>query len=262
MSKISGTTVQLYFGGKAVAMQKGLNLSINDSIIDGSNKESLGWFEGIGGEKDAKIDFTSLFSTGLLTDTPSVLGAKDTIGYLLSRERLLMSILDIGYPIVGEVNMSTLTLDAPKESGMGMTGSCKVLGKLYPLANIGGLPVNLITDPNGNTSDYDALTHSGISITSAIKSTAGAKKCDTNTISVGNGVAYKLAVYLTLNSGQAPTVGIWDNTSAYISNTQLLVAGLNFVTLTSTSTDASASLRFSNSSNGNWSTSPIYLFAA
>lgn len=257
MAAINGTNILLYSNGKAVAMQKNLSFGVNDSLSDASNKESAGWSESIGGMRDAPIDFSSLFSTGLMTDTPAVLSAKDLMDYLTARTDLLVAILDGGYPIVGKVLMSSLKFDAPKEEVMGLSGSLKVDGPLYVLRDT---LANMITDPDGNTTDYDTLTVSSISITSAIKSTAGAKKCDSNTISVADTGVYKLAVFLTLNSGQAPTVGLWDNTSAYISNTQLLVAGLNFVTLTATATDASASLRFSNSANGNWSTTPIYLF--
>jgi|WetSurMetagenome_2_1015567.scaffolds.fasta_scaffold00157_49 hypothetical protein len=257
MSKINGTNVLLYSGGKVVAVQKGLSLSVNDSIIDGTNKESLGWFEGISGLKDAKIDFTSLFSTGLMTDNPSVLGAKDLMDYLIARNDLLVSILDLGYPVVGKVLQGSLSFDAPLEGAMSLSGSLKVNGKLYVLH---GTSANLITDPDAGTYDYDTLTVSGLAITSAIKSTAGAKFCQSNTISVADTGIYKLAVFITSNSGALPTVGIWNNTSAYISNTEVLVAGLNLITLTATATDASASLRFSNTGNANFSTSPLYLF--
>jgi predicted secreted protein len=257
MAKINGTSVLLYSQGKCIAYQKGLSVVINDSLIDATNKESLAWAEQIPGLRDAKIDFTALFGTGLMTDTPTILSAKDLMDYILNRTELLVSVLDTGYPIVGKVNMNSLAFDAPVEGAMGLSGSLKVQGALYSLS---GTMINLVTDPDGGTSDYDTLTHTGLAITSAVKSSAGNKKCDSNTISVAITGVYKLAIFLTLNSGQAPTVGIWDNTSAYISNTSLLVAGLNLVTLTSTATDASASLRFSNTSNGNWLCSPIYLF--
>ena len=73
-----------------------------------------------------------------------------------------------------------------------------------------------------------------------------------NTISVADTRVYKLATFLTLNSGAAPTVGIWDNTSAFISNTQVMTSGFNLITLTATATDVSASLKFKNTGNGNW----------
>jgi predicted secreted protein len=257
MAKINGTSVLLYSQGKAIAYQKGLSLSINDTLIDATNKESLAWSEQIPGLRDAKIDFTALFGTGLMTDTPIILSAKDLMDYILNKTDLLISILDTGFPIVGKVNMASLAFDAPVEGAMSLSGSLKVSGGLYSLS---GAMANLITDPDAGTSDYDTTTVSGISITSAVKSSAGNKKCDSNTISVAYLGIYKLAIFLTLNSGQAPTVGLWDNTSAYISNTSLLVAGLNIVTLVSTATDASASLRFSNTSNCNWVTTPIYLF--
>jgi hypothetical protein len=252
MSAINGTAMLLYANGTVIAMQKGISVALNIDLPDATNKESAGWNQHILGSRDAKIDFSSLAGMGT-----TGMSAKALMNFILNQQSILVSILGLGLPIVGEVNMSSLSIDAPLGNVMTLSGNFTVNGPLFWLANT---QLNMITDPDAGTHDYDTLTVSDISITSAIKSTAGAKKCDSNTISVVDTGVYKLAVYLTLNSGQAPTVGIWDNSSAYISNTQALVSGLNLVTLTATATDASASLRFSNSANGNWSTSPLYLF--
>lgn len=253
MAAINGTNLLLYSDGQVIAMQKGINLNIDTNLPDATSKDSAGWAQHIQGELSAKIDFTSLFAT-------SVTGGMDAtalMNYILNRQSLLISILGLSFPIVAQVDLSSLSFDAPVEGVMSLSGSLKVNGPLFCLT---GAMANMITDPDANATDYDTLTISGVSITSAIKSTAGAKKCDSNTLNIVSAGVYKLAVYLTLNSGQAPTVGIWDNTSAYISNTQALVNGLNLITFTATGSDASASLRFNNSANGNWSTSPIYLF--
>lgn len=257
MSAVKGTSVLIYANGKAIAMQRGLSISFNGNPIDASNKESLGWYECIMGQGDAKIDFNALFSTGLMTDNPTVLSAKDLLTYLISRTSLLVSILDLGVPIVGEVFQDSMSFEAPNEGVMTLAGSFKVNGPLYALT---GSMANLITDPDSGGTDYDTLSVSGLAITSAIKSTAGTKYCQSNVISVADAGIYKLALFLTSNSGALPTVGIWNNTSAYISNTTALVAGLNIVTLTSTATDASASLRFSNTGNANWSCGNVSLF--
>ena len=251
MSALSGTNMLLHSGGVVIAMQKGISVAFDMDLPDATSKDSGGYKQHILGERNVKIDFSALAGLGA-TENARVLMDK-----VLASQSLLVSILGLNYPLVGEVNMNSISIDAPKANVMNLSGNFTVNGPLFYLRDTAA---NLITDPNGNTADYDTLTHTDLAITSAIKSTAGAKKCDSNTISVANTGVYKLAVYLTLNSGQAPTVGLWDNTSAYISNTQLLVAGLNFITLTCTSTDASASLRFSNSANGNWNCSPIYLF--
>jgi hypothetical protein len=261
MGAISGTILLLYSEGLPIAMQKGLSVALDMDLPDATNKDSAGWAHHILGYRNAKIDFSALANVGLPGDTPPVvMSAKALMDYIIAQESLLVSILGLGYPIIGEVNMSSLSFDAPGGGVMTLSGSLIVNGILYVLSDVGGMPVNLVTDPDGNSYSYDTLDVSGLNITSAIKSSAGEKYCNSNTISVTDTYVYKLAVFLTLNGGAAPTVGIWDNTSAFISNTQVLVDGLNFVTLTATATDASASLRFRNTANGNWSTSPIYLF--
>jgi predicted secreted protein len=262
MGAISGTILLLYSEGLPIAMQKGLSIALDMDLPDATNKDSAGWAQHILGMRNAKIDFSALANVGLPGDTPPVvMSAKALMDYIIAQESLLVSILGLGYPIVGEVDISSLSFDAPGGGVMTLAGSLTVNGALYVLSGVGGMPVNLITDPDGSADfNYDTLTVSGLNITSAIKSSAGEKYCNSNTISVNDTYIYKLAVFLTLNGGTAPTVGIWDNTSAFISNTQVLVDGLNFVTLTATATDASASLRFRNTANGSWATSPIYFF--
>jgi len=256
MAAINGTAVLLYSGGQPIAMQKGLSVGLDVDLPDATNKESAGWAEHLTGMMNAKIDFNSLFSTGLMSDTPAILSAKDLLDYILNRTELLVSVLGGPYPIVGKADMSSLSFDAPMEGAMTLAGSVKINGPLYVLS---GTMAQMITDPDEGGTDYDTHTVSGTSFTSLINS-AGNAYVNSNTISVADTGVYRFVTYLTVNSGQVPTVGIWDNTSAYISNTQALVAGLNFITLTATATDASASLRLTNSGASNLTTTPIYLF--
>ena len=260
MAVLNGTVMLLSSEGVNIALQRGVSLGVNLNLDDATNKESAGWANHISGMLNASIDFDALFSAAA---TP-VMSAKDLMDYILNRESLLISILGLGYPIVGQADMSSLKFNAPLEQAMSLSGSLKVNGQLFVLSAAKefetGTMVNLITDPDAGTTDYDTLTVSDISITAAVKSSAGTKVCMSNTISVADTRVYKLATFLTLNSDSAPTVGIWDNTSAFISNTQLMTSGLNLISLTATATDVSASLKFQNTGNGNWSTSPIYLF--
>ena len=261
---INGTAVLLYVNGVAVAVQKGVTVAVDQDLPDATNKESSGWAQHINGLLNAKIDFNALFIS------PLVVGASDMNALELmnsiinntaaARVPLLVSILGLGYPIVGRADLNSLSFEANQENPMALSGSLKIDGPLYVLSGAGTMPVNLVTDPQSGGYNYDTLTNSGLAITSAIKTSAGAKYVQSNTLSVANTGVYKFICYLTSNSGQVPTVGIYDNTSAYISNQQALVAGLNFITLTCTSTDASASIRLSNTSNANWATTPIYFF--
>jgi hypothetical protein len=258
MAAISGTNLLFYADGKAIALQKGISITLDVELPDATNKESAGWNQHVVGNKSAKVDFSALMDVGLIGDTPPVvMSVKALMDYVTGSNSLLVVILGLGYPIIGEADISTLAFDASDAQAMVLTGSVKVKGALYVLS--AAIP-NLVTDPDAGTTDYDTLTVADLSITSAVKSSAGAKFCQTNTISIADTGVYKLALFLTKTSGALPTVGLWDNTSAYISNSAVLAEGLNLVTLTATSTDASASLRFSNTANANWSTSPIYLF--
>jgi hypothetical protein len=256
MSAINGTNILLYSNGTAIAMQKSLSMSLNDALIDGTNKESNAWYECIPGLRDAKIEFNSLFSTGLMTDTPAVLSAKDLMDYILARNELLVVIADSGYPVIGKVNMDSLTFEAPVEGVMTLSGSFKVTGRLYCLIDES---VQMITDPDGGGTDYDTMTVVALAITSAINASGGAY-VRSNVISVADTGSYRFVTFLTVTSGELPSVMLYDNTSANISNVVVLAAGLNIVTLTCTATDTSASLRITNTAAANWKMSSMFLF--
>ncbi|MFH1194084.1 MAG: hypothetical protein V1720_00145 [bacterium] len=254
MAAISGTVLLLYSDGVAIAMQKGISIAMDIDLPDATSKDSAGWANHILGLKNAKIDFNALFGTGLLIDTPSVLSAKNLMDYILNQESLLVSILGFGYPLLGWADMSSLSFDAPMANAMTLAGSLKINGELCICSGI-----NLVTDPDaGVNHTYTTHTVSGTAFTSLICSAAAI--VESNDISIATGGIYKLLVRITMTSGQLPTVGLWDNTSAYISNQETLIAGLNLVTLTATATDATASLRWTNSAATNLVTSSIYLF--
>ena len=123
MATVNGTVLNLYSEGVLVAYQKGLSISVDQDLPDATNKESLGWAQHINGLLTAGIDFDALFSSGLLTDTPAVMGAKDLMDYILNRESMLIEILGLTYPIVGEADLSKLTIGAPMENAMTLAGN-------------------------------------------------------------------------------------------------------------------------------------------
>jgi predicted secreted protein len=256
MGAINGTSILLYTQGRCIAMQKGLSIALNDALIDGTSKDSGAWKESAPGLRDVKIDFNALYGTGLLTDNPKVQSAKDTMDYIINRNNLLVAILGGDYPFLGEADMSSLSFDAPVEKEMTLSGSVKIKGQLYQLIDS---MVQMITDPDGGGYDYATCTHSGLALTSVINS-SGTHYVRSNVISVANGGVYKLATFLTFTSGELPFAVLYDNTSAEISNAVRMSEGLNLITLTCTSTDASASLKFRNSLAANWSTSSLFLF--
>lgn len=254
MAAINGTALLLYSEGVVIALQKGISITVDADLPDATNKESGGWAQHINGLLSAKIDFNALFST--LTIAQGGMEANALMDYILSRETLLISILGLSFPMVAQVDMSSLSFDAPSEGTMSLSGSLKVKGQLYCL---NGTMANMITDPDSGGTDYDTHTDAGGAWSSLIN-IAGNAYANSNDISIADTGVYKLAVFVTLNSGQLPTVGLWDNTSAYISNQVALVDGLNLITLTATGTDATASLRWTNTGASNLKTSPIYLF--
>jgi len=250
MGKINSTLVVFYADGVAIALQRGLSISVDADLPDTTNKESGGWAEHMLGLRNTSLDFDGLFST-------TGLSAADLLVYITSRTSLLMSIVGgITYPILGKVDINSIKLNASHEQPFALNGSMKVNGALFQLK---GNNANLITDPDAGGKDYETFDLSGITITSAINA-GGSAYANSNTINITSGDIIKVAVFLILNTGEAPTVGIWDNTSAYISNQVQLVAGLNIITLTTTGTDASSSLRLSNTGAANWSLTPLYAF--
>jgi predicted secreted protein len=259
MAVFNGTALLLYSEGVLVGFQQGLTINVSQKLEDITNKESAGWEQHISGVLNATIEFNALFAS---PNTPDM-NALALMDYIINRESLLVEILGLTYPFVGEADLSSLKFNAPLEGAMSLSGSLKTNGGLYMLSSLvpvgAGNMANLITDPDAGGTDYDTLTVSGLKITSAINA-AGNAYCDSNTITTTNGAVYKVACFLTKTSGQLPTVGLYDKTSAYISNTKALVEGLNFITLTGTATDASSCLRFSNSGAASWHVSNIYLF--
>jgi predicted secreted protein len=259
MSALNGTNVLIYANGQPIAMQKGLTLGIDIDLTDATSKDSAGWAEHLTGLINAKIDFTALFGTGLLSDTPAVLSAKDLMDYIINQDTLLVSILGGTFPIVGQADMSSISFDAPMEGAMALTGSMKVNGKLYPLT---GAMAQLLTVPDAGGSSYDHFTISGTSITQAVND-AGTADTMSNEFSVINGDILKFITYLTSNSGQLPNIVIQETGVTALSSFAALVVGLNIVSLTiinAVTANDSAALIIGNTAAADWLTTPIYLF--
>jgi hypothetical protein len=250
MAKINGTNLLLYCNGTVIALQKSCTISWEQDLPGATTKDSAGWSEHINGTRTASVDFDGLFST-------TGLSAVTLMGYITSRTSVLLLVDGGGFPIVGEVDLKSFSINATKEEAAGISGSFKSKGPLWMLT---GAYVNVITDPDGiGNSGYEVLTTSGISITQA--------QNDSGTCSMGaNGFAasindvYKLITFVTdLGSTQFPSVYISKGGGVSISNTVTLTAGINIHTLTVTETQ-SAYLRFENTAYANWQTTNLYLF--
>jgi len=247
MAVINGTDLLLYADGTLIAAQKNCTITVEQDLFDATNKESGGWARHGNGLLSAKIDFDALVSTTGKSYT-------ELMAYVTGRTALLITVLGLGYPIIAEVDIASISLSASQETAMGLTGSFKVNGALFVL---NGTSANVITDPDGTSSNYDTLTISGTAITSGIN-LADAALAQSNTFSVADGDVWKVATFLTLNSGQAPYFSLVEVGVGAISNVAQLSEGLNIVTLTATDTVAAAVLALENIAAANFALSTIY----
>lgn len=250
MAKINGSLVLVYADGTLVASQKGCTVTWEQDLPEASSKDSTGWEEHINGTRRATVDFDALYNT-------SGLSAEELITYITSRASLVLVIDGTGVPIVGEAKVQNITINAAQEEAVTFSGAFKFTGPAWMLT---GAYANLLTDPDGTSSDYDTMTVSGISITSAINA-SGTVNVLSSALTGGVAEAtYKVITFLTLNSGEAPGVLIRNlSGGAAISNTVTLAAGVNVATLNCT-TVADGGLCFINTAATNWSTSNIYCF--
>ncbi len=254
MAAINGTLCLLYSKGVVIAYQKGVSVSVETDLPDATNKQSAGWAEHIKGLRNAKIDFSSLFSASA---TP-VMSANDLMNYIISRETLLVSILGLSAPIVGKADMNSLSFEAPMEGVMSLSGSLKIKDELYLL---NGTHVNLLTDLYAGGVNYDVFTVDGVSIVSAIN-TAGAAYAKSNTFSVTNGDVLKMITFETKVSGEQPTMYIRNEAGGGSIGTLVTITeGLNLSTFAITAT-ATATAMIENTDASSFGTSPIYLFKA
>lgn len=248
MAKINGTSVLLYADGTLVALQRDLSISVEQDLPDATSKESAGWAEHINGLRNATVTFDALYST-------TGLSAASLLTYITGRTSLLMVILGLSYPLIAEVDVNNLSLVGNREEPGSLSGTLKINGKFYLLK---GGSAQLVTDPDGEGETYDTFTVSGVAVTSAIIA-SGPASANSNEFSATSGDIFKLAVYVTLTSGQLPIVEIRESGAGAISNIENLVEGLNIITLTVFETKT-AYLTIRNTGAANWSMSNIYLF--
>lgn len=116
---------------------------------------------------------------------------------------------------------------------------------------------NLITAFAQSGSPYDTLTTSGDVIISAINA-AGSVAFYTNTsiYKIQQGGSVTVIFNLTLNSGQAPTIGLIDSGTALSSNQVLSANGFNIIKLVATK-EIDFRMRFINGAATNFSTGKV-----
>lgn len=249
MAKINGTSLLVYADGVLIAAQTGCTVRWEQDLPPATTKDSAGWEEHINGVRRAICDFDGLYST-------TGLNASGLIADIIARDSVVLVIDGGGFPIVGEADCKNVSINAVKEEAASISGSFKFNGPAWMLT---GAYVNLMTDPDGRSNEYDTMTVSGISIASAINA-AGGVTVLSNTFSVTNAASYKVITFLTKNSGQLPECLLrYNSDGSALSNAVSLVEGVNVITLVATDTSTGC-LGFGNTAACNWSTSNIYCF--
>jgi hypothetical protein len=216
MAKINASLLLVYADGVVIASQKNCTVNWEQDLPLTTDKQTAGWETHINGVRRATCDFDGLYST-------TGLSAEALIDLIVDRVSILLVIDGGGFPIVGEAKPKNISVNAPMEDAVTISGSFVFKGPAWLLS---GVYENLITDPDAGGTDYDTLTVSGLAITSAINASGGAN-CDTNNFSITNASSYKLVCFLTKTSGQLPTA-VFYYPSLNFSNIVQLVEGHQF----------------------------------
>lgn len=248
MGKVNGSTMLVYCDGVLIAAQKSTSVNLDVNLFDTSSKDSNGWAEHGQGQRSATIPFEALYSTTGL----SAEGLKD---YLFNRQNMLFVVDGIGSPFVCEASGQDMSINGVKEEAVSISGTVKVNGGLYFLD---GDFAKVVTD--FTNTDYDTFTEANTVIASAINSAGNASATASAAIDVTSGDVFKAFCFLTLNSGQLPSVELVDSGGGNISNVEALAEGANFITLTATDTDASSDMKISNTGASNFATGTWYIF--
>ena len=249
MASVNGTNILLYVDGVVIASQKGMSMTISQNLFDISTKNSSGWSEHSNGVRNATVSFDALCST-------TGISAKELMNSLFagSSDTILLVITGFDYPFVMLVDLQSSTITAPQEDATALSGQFVANGPVYYL---NGTNAQLVS--SWTNTDYDTFTSSGYLITSAINASGGASALS-NHINVTSGDVLRVFVYLTLTSGEAPSLVLLDNSSVEKSNKVALVNGAQMITLTATGSDASMHLEIINTAASNFSTSNVYCF--
>lgn len=244
MSKINGSLLLLYADGTLIAAQKNYTGTITQDLFPTSSKDDAGWETHGNGDRSYSIALDALVSTSGLT-------AAGLLAYITGRSKFLLVLKGFTYDQVAQCSLKDLSIDTPRGEAMALTGSIQSTGEIGDMQN------QMVTNP-GASDSYDTFTVSGVAVTSAIDAGGGAI-ADSNSIAVTDTYKYLVFTFLTLNSGEAPAIGIYSG-AAYISNEETLSEGANFITLIAEATDGTSTLRIENTAATNFALTDIYLW--
>jgi len=244
---MNGSLILVYADGELIAAQKNVTFTVSQNLFDTTNKESGGWAEHANGMRSFEISLEALAST-------TGKSANELYDYIIDRKSLVLLIDGFANDYVCKADISAVTLNAPMEDAVNLSGSIKGNGEIFELT---GTHAQLFNDfDNG---DYDTFTEATAIISSAINA-AGTAYARSDTFGVTSGDVVKVFTFLTLTSGQAPSVALVNSAGADISNVEQLAAGANFITLTATGSDATSYLQIDNTGAASYATTKVYCF--
>jgi len=248
MAKYNGSGILLYADGVEIAAQKGFNLSANVALFDTTTKQSAGWAEHEKGLRSVDISFEALQST-------TGLSAVGLFDYISGRTSLTAIITGLASSIFMEVDCSNISINAPTEEAVGLSGSFKAKGRIYRF----GSSENLISDVTAGGYSYDNCVAT-LDAFEDVDQSLGDANVNTNTFSVADGDEITLVMFLN-SAGANPKADIFDsgpNTSITDGEYQI-VPGFNIHKFTITGI-ITAYLKFYTSGEAHWNTGPVYLF--
>jgi len=238
MAKINGSSLILYVDGQAVAGQRGGSLSMEADLPETTDKFSEGWEEhDIDGKISGTIDFDALMTTTGLT-------ADGLIDKIIDREDLLALFYseDMTKLFLAKTKLKSHKVEAPGEQPLALSGSLQINGKPYFVSgNI--MPSTFYTN-NYTSFSWDNEDRLGTVEASQTSGSAYARARRVSSITTNDVILF--VGFLSLTSGEAPSVQLLNSVGSSISAKEQLVEGANLIELTATGSDGEFQIELSN----------------
>ena len=239
MAKINGSSLILYVDGQAVAGQRGGSLSMEADLPETTDKFSEGWEEhDIDGKISGTIDFDALMTTTGLT-------ADGLIDKIIDREDILALFYSENMTnlFLAKTKLKSHKVEVPGEQPLALSGSLQINGKPYFVSgNI--MPSTFYTN-NYTSFSWDNEDRLGTVEASQTSGSAYARAgIGLQSITTGDVVLF--VGFLSLTSGEAPSVQLLNAMNLGISNKEQLVEGANLIELTATNSDSAFQLEITN----------------
>ena len=239
MAKINGSSLILYADGEAIAGQRRGSLNIEADLPETTDKFSQGWEEhDVDGKISGTIDFDALMST-------TGLSAEGLLNKIIDREDLLALFYseDMTKLFLAKTKLKSHKVEAPGEQPMALSGNLQINGKAYFLS--GNLMPSTFYTNNYTSFSWDDDSRFGTIYASKTSGSAYARAgVDSQRIFETDVVLF--VGFLSLTSGEAPSVQLLNSMGLGISNKEQLVEGANLIELMALDSDNTFQLEISN----------------